>query len=207
MRRPLECGQTENNYHNFSGFINSNEAISLYESMRPYAAMRMRWFVNTVAQHRRSMFTVFVYLLNKNTNTFPSAFRPLRTSPIVHETRLLVLSGFTLTVIHMNVSSRNPKNTKRDYVHKLAPSHASVLSPSLVRLCRIQVFPGSERKLCGRNRNCVANKPFHIENDVVKMEPNKWQPEDVCAPCNLCADEIQRANSCGGKKRQCFGID
>lgn len=73
-------------------------------------------FVNSTL--RRHRVRLFVYLLNKNTN-ISVGFSPstlVSATPqthIVHGTRLLVLTGFTLTVIHVWKCHReNPKIPK-----------------------------------------------------------------------------------------------
>lgn len=121
--RPLECGRNQNNYPAiiliiFPGFINNIEAICCCQQR------------SEMRQHVR----LFLYPLNK-TQTFPSAFRPHSHSGTTmrraHETRLLVLSGFTLTVIHMNVSSRNPRKHRKRLRSQIGAVAGSVFRRSV----------------------------------------------------------------------------
>lgn len=188
-KRPLECDGNQNHYAAiiviiFPGFINNKETICCAR------------FVNTAERNAAAASSVVLVSVEQNANTFPSAFRPhSRSVRGVHETRLLVLSGFTLTVIHMNVSSRNPQKHRKRLRSRIGAVAASVLCASTCKFkFFVRYFP--RRKLdAPRHQNHIANKPFHIENYVIKIETQR-----SLLPCNLCVDEIQRGNQASETK-------
>lgn len=141
-------------------------------------------------QHRRTIRIpeehvpdVRVYLFEEKHKHFRRLFALFHS---LHETRLLVLSGFTLTVIHMNVSSRNPKNTRKE------------ITFTNWRRCRratssISKFFQNEESYVPATDIAWLINHFILKMIVVSIEANVWQRKMyflvICVPMKFNAAE------------------
>lgn len=142
-------------------------------------------------------------VLNK-IQTFPSAFRPLATK--WHDkhgcTRLLVLSGFTVTVIHMNMSSKkshkkkkNIKQKKEEEMPRLRSQIGVVnaLPVSFSDVFEVKLRKRDEKKLC-RNEIASLINHFLLKMMSLKLSRMRWMCFRImCAAMKFNAENHEPA--------------